>query len=85
MPVMQYTITIGCVSLIALDKDWVTQSGYFILATTVEFGRGITYGKLLYFHNAVEGNVNKNISALEYNNMMAYDCFNNPFTYNCGS
>ena len=33
---------------LALEKYWVTQSGYFILATTVEMGMGITKGKPLF-------------------------------------
>ena len=32
---------------IVLEKYWVTQSGYFILATTVALGMGIIDGKLL--------------------------------------
>ena len=35
---------------IDLDKYWVTQSGYFRLATTVGLGMGITDGKNLLFH-----------------------------------
>ena len=35
---------------IALDKYWVTQSGYFRLVTTVVLGMGITYGKLYLCH-----------------------------------
>ena len=46
---------------LALDKYWVTQSGYFRLATTVAFDMGITDGKLLYFHGVSEGNVDRNI------------------------
>ena len=61
-----------------LEKYWVTQSGYFRLATTVALGMGITYGKLLYCHSDAEGNADKNISALEYNIRMAYYCLNNP-------
>ena len=32
---------------LALDKHWVTQSGYFRLATKVALGMGITDGKLM--------------------------------------
>ena len=46
---------------------------------------GITYGKLLYCHGVAEGNVDKKISTLEYNNRTVYDCFNNPFTADFGS
>ena len=34
----------------ALDKYWVTQSDFFRLTTTVAFGMGIKYGKLLFCH-----------------------------------
>ena len=65
---------------IVLDKYWVTQSGYFRLATIVASGMGITYGKLLYFHGVSEGNVDRRISTLENNNRTVYYCFNNTFT-----
>ena len=35
---------------------------------------------ILYCHGVVEGNVDKKISTLEYNNRTVYHCFNNPFT-----
>ena len=44
-----------------LEKYWVTQSGYFRLATTVALGMGITDGKLLYCHGVEEGNEDKKI------------------------
>ena len=69
---------------ISLDKYWVIQSGYFILATTVALGMGITDGELLYGHGVAEGNKDKTNSTLEYNNKTVYDCFNNPFTADCG-
>ena len=50
---------------IELEKYWVTQSVYFILATTVALGMGITDGKLLYCHGVAEGNMDKKISTLE--------------------
>ena len=40
---------------IALDKYWVTQSGYFRLANTLALGMGITDGKLLHFHGLKRG------------------------------
>ena len=46
---------------------------------------GIADGKFLYCHGVAEGNVDKTVSTLEYNNMTVYDCFNNPFTRYCGS
>ena len=70
---------------LSLEKYWVTQSGYFRLATTVTLGMCITYGKLLYCHGVAEGNKDKKISTLEYNNRKFYDCFNNPFTADCVS
>ena len=70
---------------LSLEKYWVTQSGYFRLATAVALGMGITDGKLLYFHGVIEGNKDKEISTLEYNDRTVYDCFNNPFTADCGS
>ena len=46
---------------IALEKYWVTQSGCFRLATTVELGMYITNRKLLYFYGVSEGNVDKKL------------------------
>ena len=60
---------------LALDKYWVTQSGYFRLANTVALGMGITYGKLLYCHGVAEGKLEKKISTLEFNNRTVHDCF----------
>ena len=36
---------------LALDKYWLTQSGYFRLANTVALGMGIADGKLLFYHD----------------------------------
>ena len=44
---------------LALDKYWVTRSGYFRFVTTVALGMGITDGKLLYCHGDAEGNVDR--------------------------
>ena len=38
---------------ILLDKYWVTQSGYFRLATTVALGMGVIDGNLIYCHAVV--------------------------------
>ena len=65
---------------LALEKYWVTQSGYFRLVTTMALGMVITYGKLLYCYGVAEVNVDKKVSTLEYNISTVYDCFNNPFT-----
>ena len=48
---------------IALDKYWVTQSGYFILSTTVTLSMGITDGKLVYCHGVSERNMDRKIHA----------------------
>ena len=47
---------------LSLEKYWVTQSGYFRIATTVALGMGITDGKLLYCHGVAEGNEEKNFN-----------------------
>ena len=47
---------------LALEKYWVTQSGYFILATTVVLGVVIIYGKLLFCHGILERSVYKKVS-----------------------
>ena len=70
---------------ISLERYWVTQSGYFRLVSTMELGMGIADGKLLYCHGVAEGNMDKKISTLEYNNRNFYDCLNNPFTADCVS
>ena len=46
---------------------------------------GIAYGALLYCHGGAEVNVDKKCLTLNYNNMIVYDCFNNPFISNFGS
>ena len=64
----------------ALDKYWVSQSGYFRLATAVALGMGITDGNILYYHSVAERNADREISTLEYNKRTVYECFNNFFT-----
>ena len=49
---------------LALEKYWVTQSGYFTLATTVALGMGITDGKLLLCHGISEQSKDKKISTI---------------------
>ena len=68
-----------------LYKYWVTQSDYFILATTVALGMGITDGKLLLCHGTSQESDDKNISTKEYINRTVYDYSNNPFTADLGS
>ena len=58
---------------IYLEKYWVTQSGYFRLAAIVALGMGIAYGNLLYYQGAAEGNVERKILTVEYNNRTVYD------------
>ena len=47
---------------IELDKYWVTQSGYFRLATTVALGMGIKNTKPLFFHGISEQSRDKKIT-----------------------
>ena len=58
---------------LALEKYWVTQSGYFRLATTVALDMGITYGKLLFCHSISQDSEDKTISTREYHNRTVYD------------
>ena len=51
-----------------LEKYWVKRSGYFRHATTVELGMGITYVKLLLYHDISEKTGDKKNSIIEYNN-----------------
>ena len=50
---------------LALEKYWVTQSGYFRLAATVELGMGIEYGNLLLCHGISDQRKDKSISMIE--------------------
>ena len=45
-----------------LEKYWVTQIGYFILATKVELGMGFTGGELLFCHRISEESLEKKTS-----------------------
>ena len=49
---------------IALDKYWVTQSGYFRLATIVALGMGIADGELLFCHGISQDSEDKTISTI---------------------
>ena len=69
---------------IALEKYWVTQSGYFRLATTVLMGMGIAVGKILLCHGISDKIKDKYISIRQYNNKKVYECFNNTFSIYCG-
>ena len=71
-------------SYLALEKYWVTQSGYFRLATIVALGMGITDGKLLFCRGFSETRAGKNISMREYKNRAVYYCFSNTLPADCG-
>ena len=77
MPVMQENRM--RMSDLSLDKYCVTQSGCFVLATTVALDMGIIDEGIIFCHGISEGNVDKKISTGEYNNRKVYDCFNEPF------
>ena len=47
---------------LALDKYWVTQSGYYRLATTVSLGMGNTDTELLLWHGISDQNNDKKSS-----------------------
>ena len=68
---------------IELQKYWVTQSGYFRLATTVALSMGITYGKIPFCNGISEGSEDNKISLRKYSPRAVYDCFNHPFTDHC--
>ena len=57
----------------------MNKSGYFILATTVPFGMGITYVKLLFCRGLSEQSKENTISMIEYNDRTVYDFLYNPF------
>ena len=40
---------------------------------------GITDGNIIYSHGVSEGNVNRKISTLDYNNRTFYECFDDLF------
>ena len=57
---------------LALDKYWLTQSGYFRLTTTVALGMGIIDGRLLLCHGISEESVDRKILTVDYNNRKVY-------------
>ena len=65
-----------------IEKYWMTQSGYFRLAPTVELGMGITDGKLRFFHGISRDSQYNTISTKCYNERTFYDFLNNPFKDN---
>ena len=70
---------------IELDKYWLTQSGYFRLAYTLELGVYIKDSNLLFCHVISEESMDKNISTREYNTRTVYECFNKYFTADFGN
>ena len=70
---------------LAIEKYWVTQSGYFRLATKVILGMGITDGEILLCHGISEGVVEKKFSTIYYNNRTVYYYFKDPFPTDFGS
>ena len=72
-----------CQSDLVLYKYWMTQSGYFVLLTTVALVIGITYGKLLFCNIISEQSKDKKISTREYNDRTVYDRYNDNFSVDC--
>ena len=72
-------------SELALDKYWVTQSGYFRLVNTVALGMGILYTKLLLWHGFSEQSKDKNISMRELKNRTVDYWLNNTFSVDSGT
>ena len=72
-------------SYIEPEKYWVNKSGYFILATTVPLGMGITYAKLLLCSGLSEQSKYNTISIIEYNDRTVYEFFYNPFSVYSGT
>ena len=70
---------------IALDKYWVTQSGYFRLANTVALVTGITYLMLLLCHGVPDQSKDKKIPMRKYNYRTVYECFNITFLVDSGT
>ena len=68
----------------ALDKCWVTQSGYFRLAAAVLLVMGKTYSKLLFCHGISDQIRDKKIPMIYYKIRMVYEFSNNTFLGDCG-
>ena len=58
----------------------MTQSLYFILATTVTVGMGIIDSNILLFHGIPWQIKYNTIAIIEYNDRAVYDCFDDPFS-----
>ena len=56
-----------------LQKYWMTQSGYFRLATTATLGMVITDGKLLFCYRISEGSMENKMSTRYYNHRTVYN------------
>ena len=69
---------------LALERHWVTHVGYFILSAAVAFGMEMIDGNHPFYHGISEASVDNKNPTREYNNRMVYECFNNPFSADCG-
>ena len=58
---------------LALDKYWVTRSGYFRHVTTLAFGMEMTDGKILFYRGISEVSEDKKILTIYYNDRAVYD------------
>ena len=57
---------------LVVEKYWVTQSGYFRLATTLELFLEVANGIILLCHGILYGSEDKKISTREYNDKTVY-------------
>ena len=62
-----------------LEKYWVTQDGYFRLATTL-FGITVTDAWRAYQWHLANNHRHKDQPILEFANILAFDCFENQFS-----
>ena len=69
---------------IVLDKYWLTQSGHFMLETTVASCMGIKYANILLCYVISEQSLDKRISMRDYNYRKVYDLFKNNFPVDYG-
>ena len=70
---------------LALEKCWVSQSGYFRLTTTLALSMGIIDRKILFCHGISDRIEDKKTSMIKYNDRKFYDCFINTFPDGFGS
>ena len=67
-----------------LEKWWVTQSGYFRIATTF-LGITVTDAWKCFCHGVKRSHEDKDIGIIEFSERLAYDCLNNNFTTDFGT